>query len=67
VRFFRIRVVRRLTAITAAELGEILFRGNTTMKQARNVTGIGKRVRGAIIVLIASVFAMAQIGFAQTD
>lgn len=37
------------------------------MKQARNVTGIGKRVRGAIIVLIASVFAMAQIGFAQTD
>jgi len=50
----------------ATELGEILFRGYT-MKQARNVTGIGKRVPVAIIVLIVAVFAMAQIAFAQTD
>ena len=37
------------------------------MKQARNVTGIGNRIRVAILVLIVSAFAMAQIGFAQTD
>src|ERR1039457_6604524 len=47
-------------------MGEILFRGNT-MKHTRNVAGIGNRIRVAILVLIVSVFAMAQIAFAQTD
>ena len=37
------------------------------MKKARRVTGIGDRIRVAILVLIVSVFAMAQIAFAQTD
>jgi len=37
------------------------------MKHTRNVTGIGNRTRVAILVLIVSVFAMAQIAFAQTD
>ena len=37
------------------------------MKHTRNVAGIGNRIRVAILVLIVSVFAMAQIAFAQTD
>jgi hypothetical protein len=37
------------------------------MKQVRNVTGIGNRNRVAILILIATLFAMAQIAFAQTD